>query len=165
MDEHKFVSAASELLSTEDLARLSGLEFMSGILEGNIPAPPICEPMNYRLHNVEKGRVVFRGYPKFAHLNPMGGVHGGWFGTLLDSCMACAFHTMLPAGQAYTTVEYKLNIVRASLPDTQEFDAIGIVDHSGRRIGVANGELRGVSDGKLYATGSTTCLVLPVTAG
>jgi len=79
--------------------------------------------------------------------------------------MACAVQTTLPVGTAYTTLEYKVNIVRPVFPDTQEFDAIGEVDHVGRRTGVAFGELRGVEDGKLYAKGSTTCLVIEAKSG
>ncbi len=149
----------ADLLKMEDIIQLSGLEFMQGILEGRLPAPPISRVMGYRLHAVDPGRVVFRGTPEFDVTNPMGTVHGGWYGTLLDSAMACAVMTGVPRGSAYTTLEYKINILR-SIPLGTEIDCIGVVDHVGRSTGVAHGEIRGVSDGKLYATGSTTCIVM-----
>ncbi|UWQ89805.1 PaaI family thioesterase [Rhodobacteraceae bacterium M382] len=148
-----------DLLKMDDVLKLSGLEFMQGILEGRLPAPPISRVMGYRLHAVDAGRVVFRGTPEFDVTNPMGTVHGGWYGTLLDSAMACAVMTGVPRGSAYTTLEYKINILR-SIPLGTEIDCVGVVDHVGRSTGVAHGEIRGVSDCKLYATGSTTCMVM-----
>ena len=154
-----YASAPDELASQETLLSMSGLEFMQAILEGRLPGPPIARTMDYRLHAVEAGRVVFRGAPSFDVTNPMGTVHGGWYGTLLDSAMACAVMTKVPQGHFYTTLEYKVNIVRA-IPLGMEIDCIGETDHAGRSTGVASGEIRGVADGKLYATGSTTCLVM-----
>ncbi len=73
--------------------------------------------------------------------------------------MACAVQSTLPAGSVYTTLEYKVNITRA-VPLGTEVEAVGTVLHPGRRTGVATGELRGVLDGRLYAAGSTTCIVI-----
>ena len=55
---------------------------------GIYPAAPIAKILNYKVHAVEKGKVGFRGTPKLDCRNPMGTVHGGWYGTLLDSAMA-----------------------------------------------------------------------------
>ena len=107
----------------------------------------------------QRGTVTFRGTPEFKVCNPMGTVHGGWYGTLLDSAMACAVMTKVPRGSVYTTLEYKINITRA-IPPGMLIECVGTVEHSGRSTGVANGTLRGVEDGKLYATGSTTCIIM-----
>jgi uncharacterized protein (TIGR00369 family) len=155
-----FIAKTREELATEDqLFGMSGLEFMQAILDGRVAGPPIAGVFDYRLETVEDGRVIFRGAPRFAFSNPMGTVHGGWYGTLLDSCMACAVMTKLPRGAVYTTLEYKVNITRP-VPDGMEIRAIGTAQHVGRTTGVANAEMRGVADGKLYATGSTTCIVM-----
>ena len=138
---------------------MSGLEFMQAMGRGEIARPPISDLLNYTLDEVAEGRIVFRGTPDFAHTNPLGGVHGGWYGTLLDSCMACAVMTIVPRGSIYTTLEYKVNLTRA-IPLGTEIIATGIVDHAGRTTGVAHGDIRGAEDGKLYATGSTTCLIM-----
>lgn len=150
-----------DLVTPDKALSMSGLDYMRGILSGDLPGPPIGATLGYELHAVDAGRVVFRGTPTFDFCNPMGTVHGGWYGTLLDSCMACAVMTTVPQGSTYTTLEYKINIVRPIPLDT-EIEAIGTTQHSGRSTGVANGEIRGVADGKLYATGSTTCIVMQI---
>jgi uncharacterized protein (TIGR00369 family) len=150
--------------SMATIQSMSGLDFMRSMLEGRFPQASIAETMGYSLHSVEAGRVVFRGAPQWSHCNPLGQVHGGWYGTLLDSAMACAVQTAVPKGAVYTTLEYKINITRA-LPVGLEIDCIGLIDHAGRRTGVAHGEIRGVEDGKLYATGSTTCIIFAAPAG
>jgi len=151
----------SDLLSQDEVLSLSGLEFMTGILEGRLPGPPIAQTMGYTLHAVEDGRAVFRGAPAFDVTNPMGTVHGGWYGTLLDSAMACAVMTKVPRGSIYTTLEYKISIIRP-IPLGIQIDCEGVVDHSGRSTGVAHGEIRGVENGKLYATGTTTCIIMKI---
>lgn len=155
-----FATRPDELASREVLLSMSGFDFMRAILEGRLPGPPIAAALNYRLHSVEEGEVAFRGAPEFDHANPMGTVHGGWYGTLLDSCMACAVMTRVPKGSVYTTLEYKVNITRP-IPLETEIEARGRLQHAGRSTGVASGEIRGVADGKLYATGSTTCIIMP----
>lgn len=154
-----FANTPEELLSQADLLGMSGLDFMQGILDGRLPAPPIAKTLTYHLESVEAGKVVFAGAPEFSATNPMGTVHGGWYGTLLDSAMACAVMTMLPKGKVYTTLEYKINILR-SIPIGLDVICTGLVQHVGRSTGVAIGEIRGKSDDKLYATGSTTCIVM-----
>jgi len=156
-----FASSPADLPDRETLLSMSGLEFMAAIRDGNLPNPPIAKNLNYCVDTVEEGRVVFRGTPQFDHCNPMGTVHGGWYGTLLDSCMACAVMTRVPKGSVYTTLEYKVNITRP-IPLGTEILAEGIVSHAGRSTGVAEGTIRGVSDGKLYATGSTTCIIMAI---
>ncbi|MDD9716658.1 PaaI family thioesterase [Dinoroseobacter sp. PD6] len=143
----------------DDLKAVTGLAFMQAVLSGKLPSPPMAETLGYRLTEVAPGRVVFTGTPDPAHCNPMGGVHGGWYGTLLDSAMGCAVMTTVPKGRLYTTLEYKINITRALPPGTR-IAAEGVVDHGGRTTAVAHGEIRGLADGKPYATGTTTCLIL-----
>ncbi len=152
-------TSPEQLPDRATILSLSGLEFMQAMQRGEISRPPISALMNYTLDTVAPGQVTFRGTPEFNHTNPMGGVHGGWYGTLLDSCMACAVMTTVPKGSVYTTLEYKVNLTRRIPPGT-EILAIGRIDHAGRTTGVSHGEIRGARDGKLYATGSTTCLIM-----
>ena len=154
-----FATSPADLVPRDAMLAQSGLDYMQAILDGHAPAPPIARTLNYRLDAVEDGRVTFRGAPLFAHTNPMGTVHGGWYGTLLDSAMACAVMTRVPKGSFYTTLEYKVNLCR-NLPLETEIVCEGVVTHSGRSTGVATGEIRGAADGRLYATGSTTCLIM-----
>lgn len=138
---------------------MSGLEFMQGILAGEIPSAPISKTLNYRLVHVSDGKVIWRGTPEFSASNPFGAPHGGWYATILDSAVACAVMTKVPKGSVYTTLELKLNITRAA-PLGTDLEATGTVQHAGRSTGVAVGEVRGVEDGKLYATASTTCIIM-----
>ena len=154
-----YAQSLDDLMSLSEVLDITGVAFMQGILDGKHPAPPIGKVLNYRLNAVEDGRIVFRGTPLFNHCNPMGTVHGGWYGTLLDSAMACAVMTKIPKGSVYTTLEYKVNILRP-IPLGTEVDAIGVTDHTGRSTGIAHGEIRGVSDNKLYALGTTTCIIM-----
>jgi uncharacterized protein (TIGR00369 family) len=154
-----FANDISELLSTDLMLQKSGLVLMQEMLDGHLPAPPISRTLGYHLHAVEDGRAVFRGTPTFDATNPMGTVHGGWYGTLLDSAMACAVMTKVPRGSLYTTLEYKINIIR-SIPLDTEVECVGLIDHAGRSTAVASGEIRGCEDGRLYATGSTTCIIM-----
>ncbi len=140
--------------------RLSGLEFLQQIRDGRLPAPPIARLLGFTLAEAEPGHAMFEITPGEQHYNPIGVVHGGLAMTLLDSAMACAVQTSLPAGSAYTTLEAKINLVRAITSDTGKLRAIGKVIHAGRRVGTAEGRLEDAS-GKLYAHGTTTCIVLP----
>ena len=142
----------------EQVAGKSGLEIFQAMIAGELPAPPISQTLDFILVEAEHGRVVFQGRPGFAHYNPMGIVHGGWFATLLDSALGCAVASTLPAGKAYTTAELKVNIVRP-LSDMVPFvRAESRIIHGGNRMATADARLTG-ADGKLYAHGSTTCFV------
>ena len=151
----------SDLPTRAQLLSMSGYEFMCAMRDGALPRPPIARLLCYELTEVSVGAVTFAGTPEFDHTNPMGGLHGGWYGAVLDSCMACAVMTKVPKGSIYTTLEYKINITR-SIPIGQPVIARGWVQHAGRSPGVAAGEIRGAEDGTLYATGSTTCIIMQV---
>jgi uncharacterized protein (TIGR00369 family) len=142
----------------EQAAGRSGLELLQAILQGELPAAPIARTLDFLLMEVEDGRAVFQGAPGPAHFNPMGGVHGGWYATLLDSALGCAVHTKMPPGRGYTTAELGVNLVRAIGPKVQRVRAEGKVLHCGRQLATAEARLYG-PDGTLYAHATTTCLV------
>ncbi|MBI3439597.1 MAG: PaaI family thioesterase [Proteobacteria bacterium] len=141
------------------LMGLSGLEAMRALIAGKFPPPSITETLGFTLAEVDDGRAVFVGKPSDRVLNPLGIVHGGWALTLIDSCAGCAAHTTLPAGVGYTTVETKVNFVRAIQHDTGELRAEGVVVARGRTIITAEGKLTDTR-GRLYAHGTSTLLVL-----
>jgi uncharacterized protein (TIGR00369 family) len=140
---------------------LSGLDFLTRILEGAYPGPPVGETADFWPVSVELGRVVFEGQPSARFHNPMGMVHGGWITTLLDSAMACAVHSTLPAGQAYTTLELKTNFVRPVSERSGPVRCEGTVVHKGGRVATAEGKLFDAA-GKLLAHGTETCLIMDV---
>ena len=146
------------IATREQVAGKSGLELFKAMIAGELPAPPISQTLDFILVEAERGRVVFQGRPGFAHYNPMGIVHGGWFATLLDSALGCAVASILPAGKAYTTAELKVNYVRAVTTKVPLLRAVGTIIHAGSRMATAEGRLIG-PDGKLYAHASTTCFI------
>jgi uncharacterized protein (TIGR00369 family) len=136
----------------------TGMEMFEAIFAGELPRPPIGDTLDFVPIHIEAGLAVFQGRPQLKHYNPLGTVHGGWFATLLDSAMGCAVHSTLPAGKAYTTLELKLNIVRALTDAVPLVRAEGRLVHAGRQVATAEGRLVG-PDGKLYAHATTTCLI------
>ena len=138
---------------------MSGIEFLQAIVDGELPQAPIAEAMGFRLAEVAAGRAVFVGTPEGHMMNPMGAIHGGYFGALLDSAMGCAVGTLCAAGQGYTTLEYKINLVRGMTPETGEVRTEGWVVHGGRRTATAEGRITDAA-GRLIGHGSTTCIIL-----
>ena len=147
-----------DIVSADDRMSMTGYEFMLGMLEGRLPLPPIARLLGFRLREVEHGRVVFGGSPKFEVSNPMGTVHGGWYATVLDSAMACAVMTQLPKNAVYTTLEIKVNFVRPA-PVDQEILAEGNVLHFGRSTAVAEAKIFD-GGGRRFAMATTTCIII-----
>jgi uncharacterized protein (TIGR00369 family) len=137
---------------------MDGLALLQAMMAGDGPTAPIAHTLDYLLVEVGPGRAVFQGTPGPAFFNPMGGIHGGWYATLLDSALGCAVHTVMPAGRAYTTSQINIHLVRGIGPQVQRVRAEGQVVHAGRQMATAEARLVG-PDGTLYAHGTTTCLV------
>ncbi len=148
-------------LSRDRIRHVPAIELFREMAAGNLPAPPISHSMSFRMVEVEAGRVVFEGDPDGRFLNPVGTIHGGWVATLLDSCMTCAVHSTLPAGQACTTVELKINFIRPLGERIGTVRAEGKVIHGGKTISTAEGKLVD-SQGKLLAHGSTTVMTFAI---
>jgi uncharacterized protein (TIGR00369 family) len=144
-----------------EAATYEGIDFLTAMVEGRLPAPPIAKAMGFLLVEVEPGRAVFEGTPTADFFNPLSTVHGGWTATILDSALGCCVHTVLKKGQGFTTVEMKVNYVRALMPDTGPVRCEGKVIHAGGRI--ATSEARLVDGkGRLIAHGTETCLIFDV---
>lgn len=150
--------AGPGVVPKEAARSMSGLEIMQGLLAGRFPYAHIAETLDFFLVEVEQGRATFQGSPQEKHLNPMGTVHGGWYATLLDSAVGCAVQTALGPGQAYTTAELSVNLVRGARLDGGPLRAIGTVLHCGRQLATAEGKIVD-AQGRLYAHATTTCMV------
>ena len=137
---------------------LSGLEYLSKIVAGELPRPPIGVLMNFNITELSEGRAVFTVEPAEYHYNPIGVVHGGLAATLLDSAMGCAVHSTLPAGGGYTTLEIKVSYIRPMTAETGRVHCEAKVIHVGGRTASAEGRVVDES-GKLYAHGTTTCMI------
>jgi uncharacterized protein (TIGR00369 family) len=140
-------------------AGMSGLETMQAISTGVLPPPPVAKLMGFSIPSVERGRCVFATTTAEWMMNPIGSVHGGMIATMLDSCVGCAVHTLLEPGVGYTTLELKVNYVRA-LGAGIDVRAEGTVIHAGSKVATAEGKLIVADTGKLIAHATTTCMIL-----
>jgi uncharacterized protein (TIGR00369 family) len=156
------VSWEDPVESAMKLRGMSGIEAIRGIASGELPAPPIARLLGFGPEVVEEGHVIFGAHPGEQHYNPIGVVHGGLAATLLDSAMGCSVQTTLKQGEAYTTLELKVNFVRAITRDTGRVVADASVVHRGGRVATAEGRLMAEDSGKLLAHATTTCMVMSV---
>ncbi len=142
----------------EGARNLTGRGFLEAMLAGALPHPPICHLVDFGFDEVGDGVVGMTFSPAEFQYNPMGSVHGGAISTVLDSVMGCAVHSQLRQRQGYTTLELKVNMLRAVRAETGPMRATGRVLHLGRRTAMAEGSLVDAA-GKLYAQATTTCLI------
>ena len=156
----RLVSWKEPVVDPVQIAAMSGLEYLQHMLDSG-RVPPIAALLDFRLVQIAPGRAVFSGTPSEFHYNPIGAVHGGFAATLLDSALGCSIHTTLKAGFAYTTVELKVNYIRPLRMTTGLVTCEAKVIHVGSRIATAEARLTDAG-AKLYAHGSTTCLIFPV---
>lgn len=148
---------APAVLPLRELKRRSGLDLLSEVVTGALPAGPMNGTLDFFLVEIEPGRAVYQGNPGPAFYNLIGTVHGGWSAAILDSCLGCAIHSMLPVGKGYATIELKVNFVRAVTADCGPLYAEGKVINIGGRVGTAEGRLTDAA-GRLYSHATTTCL-------
>jgi uncharacterized protein (TIGR00369 family) len=138
---------------------MSGLAFLAALRDGSLVRPPFSDTTDIRPVEIELGRIVFEGTPSERFYNPMGTVHGGWIATLLDTAMACAIQSMLPAGQSYTTLELKTNFIRPVFESTGVLRCEGVALSVGGRVGSSEGKVFD-GNGNLVAHGLETCLIM-----
>jgi uncharacterized protein (TIGR00369 family) len=141
-------------------ATMSGMEYMTAIVSGGMPPPPIAVTMRLRPVELEEGRVVFEGEPGEEHYNPIGVVHGGYAATLLDSALGCAVHTTLATGVGYTSLGLEAKFVRPITRDTGRVLCEANVLYRGRKQATSEARLTAAESGKLLAHGSATCMIL-----
>jgi uncharacterized protein (TIGR00369 family) len=140
------------------MKNLTGLQQMQAILNGDIPAPSISEVIPMKPIDVSEGNVTFEAFANERHLNPMGGVHGGFAATVLDTVTACAVHSALPAGVSYSTIDLNIKMVRP-VPQNTRLVAKGNLMNLSKSLGISQGTLT-TEEGKLLATATATCLII-----
>ena len=146
------------IVCADERQALGGLEFVQRLVAGSLPLNTMARTLGYDIVEASIGRVVVTADPSGDHLNPAGTVHGGLAATLLDTCMGLAVQTTMERGFGSTTLEFKISLLRPITPETGPIRAEGIVLTSGRRVGTAEGRLMD-ADGRLFAHGTTTCLI------
>ena len=165
--EMRELGAPDPMALAQKAATMSGLEFFEPWLgrEDMPPPPPIVVMLGIEWVELESGRAVISLEPATWMVNPIGVIHGGIAATLLDTVLACAIHSTLPAGTGYATSDLHIRFLRALTTDTGRVIATGTVVHSGRRHATAEGRVEVEATGKLIATGTTGCTILQLSQG
>jgi uncharacterized protein (TIGR00369 family) len=139
--------------------RLSGLEFFKKMIAGELPPPALVALLGLKLVEAEPGRVTFTGVAREEFYNGMGVAHGGFAATLLDSALGCAINTMMPAGRVFTTIDLQIHYTRALRREAGELRCTATVVHVGSRTATSEGRIVDAT-GKVYAHGTTTCILV-----
>jgi uncharacterized protein (TIGR00369 family) len=119
---------------------------------------PVNVLVGLRHISAESGRARIAMQPAEYHYNPLGSVHGGIIATLAEAAMACAVESAIPPGRTTTTLEIKVNYLRALTLAAGEVVCDGNVVHAGRRTAMAEARVTDAA-GRLYAVASATCLL------
>jgi uncharacterized protein (TIGR00369 family) len=144
--------------STAKGLSMAGVDYLRAMANGELPQPPIAGLLRFEIVSADPGRVVFTCEPDESAYNPIGAVHGGVVCTLLDSVTGCAIHSTLPQGKGYTSVEIKVNYLKAVRLSSGLLTATGTVVKSGSRVGFAEGVVTDAS-GAVVATATSTLLI------
>ena len=137
---------------------MPGIDYLHAMTEGTLPPPPISGLMDFTMVEAEPGRVAFTCRPDETAYNPIGAIHGGLVCTLLDSVLGCALHSTLPQGKGYTSIEIKVNYLKAVRLTSGLLTATGTVVKAGSRVGFTEGVVTDAA-GAVVATASSTLLV------
>ncbi|MEX5442068.1 PaaI family thioesterase [Acinetobacter schindleri] len=140
-----------------DIKNLSGLQIMQEMCNGNLPMPSMATTIPMKPTLIESGQVTFEVQADQHHLNPLGGVHGGFAATVLDTVTGCAIHTVLEAGAGYGTIDLNIKMFRP-IPQNRPLTAIGQLINTSKNLAISEGKIID-EDGKLYAHATATCMI------
>ena len=146
------------LVEPREAIAVSGLEFLRRLQSGQFPSPPFAGEMDIYPITIESGFIVFQAIPSLRYYNPLGIVHGGYLATLLDTALGCAVHSVLAAGEAFSTIEMSIRFIRPVTEATGHIRADGRLVNRSRNIAVAEGRILS-EDGKVIAHGAETCQI------
>jgi uncharacterized protein (TIGR00369 family) len=133
------------------------LELAQKMQRGEAPPPPIGRLLGFFLKAIEPGRAVFEMEADERYYNPMGTLHGGIYCDLADAAMGYAYAATLAEGETFTTVELKINFLRAVRRGRLIAEAR--VVKAGSALGFVECDVTDQA-GKLVARASSTCMKL-----
>lgn len=137
---------------------MTGLQLLQAMAAGQIPPASISETIPMKPTMIEQGKITFTVQADDRHLNPLGGVHGGFAATVLDTVTGCAIHTVLEAGVGYGTIDLNIKMCRP-IPKNKALTAIGSVINVSKNLAISEGKIIDES-GKLYAHATATCMII-----
>jgi uncharacterized protein (TIGR00369 family) len=161
MERTRTFSWEDPSIGAKQALHMSGLEYIQAMKDEKIPPPPVMHTLDFRLTSIEPGKAVFSFVPSEFHYNPIGTVHGGVITTVLDSALGCAVHSLLPLGKAYTTLELKVNFIKAITKSNGELTATARVIHAGSKTALVEAQITD-STGKIYAHSVSTCMIFSI---
>jgi uncharacterized protein (TIGR00369 family) len=133
------------------------LEMAQKMIHGEVPVPPIARLVGFVMRAVEPGHAVFEMEADERHHNPMGTLHGGIYCDLADAAMGYAYAATLGEGETFTTIELKINFLRAVRKATLTAEAR--VVKAGGNLGYIECDVKDQT-GKLVARAASTCMKL-----
>ena len=122
-----------------------------------LPPPPVSRLIGFVMKSIEPGHAIFEMEADERHHNPMGMVHGGIYCDLADAAMGFAYAATLGEGETFTTIELKINFLRAVRQGRLTAEAR--VVKAGSALGFVECDVRDQT-GKLVARAASTCLKL-----
>ncbi|WP_131537912.1 PaaI family thioesterase [Pedobacter nototheniae] len=159
MERSKLITWKDPMEGANEALKLSGLEYLQAMGDGKLPLPPLLYTLDFNVSELKPGEVVFEFTPQEFHYNPIGTVHGGVISAILDSAMGCSLHSLLPAGKGYTTLELKVNFLKAVTIKTGLLKTISKVINLGGRTALVEAQLVDANQ-TIYAHAVSTCLIL-----
>src|SRR5258708_17713992 len=126
-------------------------------LRGELPPPPIGRLLGFVLKSIEPGQAVFEMEADERHHNPMGTLHGGIYCDLADAAMGYAYAATLGEGETFTTIELKINFLRAVRKAALTAEAR--VVKAGSTLGYVECDVKDQA-GRLLARATSTCIKL-----
>src|SRR5438128_12614752 len=130
---------------------------MNAMIRGEEAHPPVAELIGFHVTSIEPGKAIFELEAGPQHANPMGTLHGGVICDVADAAMGVAYASTLGDGESFTTLELKINFLRAFRSGT--LIATGRVVKSGRTIGLVECDVTD-TEGRLIARVMSTCMTL-----
>jgi uncharacterized protein (TIGR00369 family) len=133
------------------------LDLAQKMVRGEAPPPPIGRLIGFAATVIEPGHAVFEMEVDERHHSPMGTLHGGIYCDLADAAMGYAYAAILGEGEAFTTVELKINFFRPVRKG--KLTAEARVVRAGNNLGYVECDVKD-GDGKLVARAASTCMKL-----
>src|SRR5262249_13063345 len=143
--------------TSEELNMATILDLAQKTLRGEVPPPAVGRLLGFVLRSIEPGHAIFEMEADERHHNPMGTLHGGIYCDLADAAMGYAYAATLGEGEMFTTVELKINFLRAVRKATLTAEAR--VVKAGSIVGYVECDVKDQS-GKLVARAASTCMKL-----
>jgi uncharacterized protein (TIGR00369 family) len=91
---------------------VKSIDVFRGMVAGTLDEPPVAQLVGFHMTEVEPGRVVFELDVRPQHASPLGTLHGGIVCDLADAALGCSHASLLEEGEAFTTLELKVNFLK-----------------------------------------------------